>query len=167
MHNSLLRKVAHSKRIAESMGRQGDNDWVDRKNSGKAVDNSNEVCCCIYRRRHCSGRNQRLVGWYAVHLRKPVGWAKIRPRELHGYGGRGVMTETLAMTPSVRTSHVSKSEKVTCPKCDSSLKFYRSDKPHIDECGFESCAFKCSACGSVFVGIIDPIDDTLLVTTSS
>jgi DNA-directed RNA polymerase subunit RPC12/RpoP len=77
------------------------------------------------------------------------------------------MTETLAMTPSVRTSNVSKSEKVACPKCDFSLKLYRSDKLHIDECGFESYAFKCSSCGSMLVGIINPIDDTILLTTSS
>jgi hypothetical protein len=56
--------------------------------------------------------------------------------------------------------------KAACPKCDTSLKLYRSDKPYIDECGFESYAFKCSACTSLLVGIIDPVDDTLLVTTS-
>jgi len=71
------------------------------------------------------------------------------------------------MTPSTKTSSVSKSVKVACPKCDTPLKFYRSDKPYIDECGFESYAFKCSKCGSMLVGIIDPIDDRLLLTTSS
>jgi hypothetical protein len=78
-----------------------------------------------------------------------------------------VTTENLAMTPSIKSSNVSESVKVACPKCDTSLKLYRSDKPHIDECGFESYAFKCSACGSMLVGIIDPVDDTLLMTTSS
>ena len=77
------------------------------------------------------------------------------------------MSRKLAMTPSIKTSNVSKSEKVACPKCDASLKFYRSDKPHIDECGFESYSLKCRACGSMLVGIIDPADDTLLVTISS
>jgi hypothetical protein len=76
------------------------------------------------------------------------------------------MTEKLAMTPSIKTSNVTKSEKVACPKCDASLKFYRSDKPHIDECGFESYSFKCKACGSMLVGIIDPADDALLLTIS-
>jgi hypothetical protein len=56
--------------------------------------------------------------------------------------------------------------KVACPKCDASLKFYRSHKPHIDECGFEIHSLKCSACGSMLVGIIDPADDTLLPTIS-
>jgi hypothetical protein len=77
------------------------------------------------------------------------------------------MTEKAAMTPSIKTSNVSKPEKVACPKCDASLKFYRSDNPHIDECGFESYSFKCSACGSMLGGIIDPADNILLVTISS
>ena len=76
------------------------------------------------------------------------------------------MTEKAAMTPSIKTSNVSKSEKIACPKCDASLKFYRSDKPHIDECGFESYSLRCSACGSMLVGIIDPADDKLLLTIS-
>jgi hypothetical protein len=77
------------------------------------------------------------------------------------------MSGKLAMTPSIKTSHVSKSEKVTCPKCDASFKFYRSDRPHIDECGFESYSLKCGACGSALVGVIDPVDDRLLLTISS
>jgi hypothetical protein len=77
------------------------------------------------------------------------------------------MTEKLAMTPSIKTSNISKSEKVACPKCDASLRFYRSDKLHIDECGFESYSLRCRACGSMLVGIIDPADDKLLLTISS
>ena len=77
------------------------------------------------------------------------------------------MSKKLAMTPSIKTSNVSKSEKVACPKCDASLKFYMSDKPHIDECGFESYSLKCRACGSMLVGIVDPADDKLLLTISS
>ena len=77
------------------------------------------------------------------------------------------MSKKLAMTPTIKTSNTTKLEKVACPKCDASLKFYRSDKPHIDECGFESYSFKCSACGSTLVGIIDPADDMLLLTILS
>jgi hypothetical protein len=77
------------------------------------------------------------------------------------------MTKKLAMTPSIKTRNLSKSAKVACPKCDVSFKFQRSINPHIDECGFESYAFKCSACGSTLVGIIDPADDILLLTISS
>jgi DNA-directed RNA polymerase subunit RPC12/RpoP len=67
----------------------------------------------------------------------------------------------LAMTAS-KTSKVSELEKVACPKCGASLKFRRSSKPHIDECGFQSYSFKCRTCGSLLVGIVDPADDTLL-----
>jgi hypothetical protein len=77
------------------------------------------------------------------------------------------MSEKLAVTPAIKTSNVSKLEKVACPKCDASLKFYKSDHPHIDECGFESYSLKCRACGSTLVGIIDPVDDRILLTISS
>ena len=78
-----------------------------------------------------------------------------------------MMSQKLAMTPTIKTSNLSKPEKVACPKCDASLVFYRSDKPHIDECGFESYSLKCRACGSALVGIIDPADDALLLTVCS
>jgi C4-type Zn-finger protein len=71
------------------------------------------------------------------------------------------------MTPTLRTSKASKPETVACPKCNADFMFYRSDMPHIDECGFESYSFRCKACGSALVGIIDPMDDALLVTASS
>ena len=62
------------------------------------------------------------------------------------------MSKELAMTPTLKTSNASKSEKVACPKCDALLKFYRSDNPHIDGCGFESYSLRCRECGSVLVG---------------
>ena len=55
------------------------------------------------------------------------------------------------MTPSVKTSNVSKLEKVACPKCDAPLKLHWSNKPRIDECGFQSYSIKCRACGSLLV----------------
>jgi RNase P subunit RPR2 len=77
------------------------------------------------------------------------------------------MSRKLAMTPTIKTSNLSKPEKVVCPKCDGPLIFYRSEKPHIDECGFENYSLKCRTCGSSLVGIIDPFDDSLLLTISS
>ena len=77
------------------------------------------------------------------------------------------MTGKSAMTPSIKTSNLSKPEKVACPKCDATLMFYRSDHPHIDECGFESYSLKCRACGSTIAGIIDPAEDKLLLTVCS
>ena len=43
--------------------------------------------------------------------------------ELQLYRRRGVISETMAMTPSIKTSSVSKSEKVTCPKCHAWIRF--------------------------------------------
>jgi predicted RNA-binding Zn-ribbon protein involved in translation (DUF1610 family) len=78
-----------------------------------------------------------------------------------------VMPGKLVMTPSIKTSNVAKSEKAACPNCGASLVIYRSDSPQIDECGFESYSLDCRACGSALVGIIDPLDDQLLLTISS
>jgi hypothetical protein len=77
------------------------------------------------------------------------------------------MIGKLHMTPSIKKLSVSRSETVACPKCDSSITFYRDDKGYIDECGFETYSLKCRACESVLVGIIDPTDDTLLFAVSS
>ena len=77
------------------------------------------------------------------------------------------MSGKSAAAPAIKTSNVSKLGKVACPKCSVSLKLYRSDKPHIDECGFESYSLNCRACGSTLVGVIDPVDDRLLLTISS
>jgi uncharacterized protein with PIN domain len=77
------------------------------------------------------------------------------------------MSKKLVMTPTIKTSNATKPEKAACPKCNASIEFYRSERPHIDECGFESYSFKCRACGSMLGGIIDPADDKLLLTISS
>jgi hypothetical protein len=77
------------------------------------------------------------------------------------------MSGKSAAAPAIKTSNVTKLGKVACPKCSVSLKFYRSDKPHIDECGFESYSLNCMACGSTLVDVIDPVDDRLLLTISS
>jgi RNase P subunit RPR2 len=77
------------------------------------------------------------------------------------------MSRKSAMTPTIKTSNATKPEKAACPKCDASLIFYRSDKPHIDESGFETYSLKCRTCGSILVGIIDPADDKLPLTISS
>ena len=52
----------------------------------------------------------------------------------------------------------------TCPKCKVSLKLLRSSIPPIDSCGFESYFFQCEACKSSLAGIIDPLDEGLLVS---
>jgi len=77
------------------------------------------------------------------------------------------MSAKLVMSPSVKRSNAAKSEKVECPNCAVALVIQRSDRAEIDECGFESYSLSCRACGSALVGIVDPLDDSLLLAISS
>ena len=54
----------------------------------------------------------------------------------------------------------------SCPKCKVNLKLFRSSIPQIDSSGFESYSFQCEACKSSLAGIIDPLDEELLVSQS-
>jgi hypothetical protein len=51
-----------------------------------------------------------------------------------------------------------------CPKCRVGLRLLRSSIPQIDSCGFESYSFQCESCKSSLAGIIDPMDEELLVS---
>ena len=53
-----------------------------------------------------------------------------------------------------------------CPNCRTGSKFSRTTNPQIDSCGFESYSFRCKRCKSSLAGIIDPMDDELLVSLS-
>jgi hypothetical protein len=60
---------------------------------------------------------------------------------------------------TIRASHV-----IGCPKCTARLMFCRSRTPQIDACGFESYRLECKECGLPLAGIVDPFDDTLLLS---
>ncbi len=53
---------------------------------------------------------------------------------------------------------------IACPACSARLAFDRSRTPRIDACGFESYSLECKDCGTPFAGIVDPFDDTLLLS---
>ncbi len=53
---------------------------------------------------------------------------------------------------------------LACPACSTGLTFYRSSTPRIDACGFESYSFECKECRTLLTGIVDPFDDTLLLS---
>ena len=53
---------------------------------------------------------------------------------------------------------------VVCPACNAQLAFNKSLSPRIDACGFESYSIECKECGAPLVGIVDPFDDTLLLS---
>jgi hypothetical protein len=55
-------------------------------------------------------------------------------------------------------------QSVACPKCHARFAFSRSHEPFIDACGFESYALECHECGASLAGIVDPFDDTLLIS---
>jgi len=73
------------------------------------------------------------------------------------------MSPHLALKIEHAAPAVSRSE-AACPRCSAALGLLRSDRPHIDDCGFESYRFECADCGTALVGIIDPADETLLVS---
>jgi hypothetical protein len=53
---------------------------------------------------------------------------------------------------------------VACPACNAGLVFHRDSAPRIDACGFESYSLECGECGAPLAGIVDPCDDTLLLS---
>jgi len=63
------------------------------------------------------------------------------------------------------TNTISKTEQlIGCPKCSARLRFQRSSFPLMDSCGFESYSLECDQCGAQLVGVIDPLDDQLLLS---
>ena len=62
------------------------------------------------------------------------------------------------------SSAISATHAIACPKCAAQLRFCRSHNPRIDACGFESYSLECKECGVPFAGIVDPFDDTLLLS---
>jgi hypothetical protein len=55
-------------------------------------------------------------------------------------------------------------QTVACPKCSARFVFCRGHRPFIDACGFESYTLECNDCGASLAGIVDPFDDTLLIS---
>jgi hypothetical protein len=60
-----------------------------------------------------------------------------------------------------------RAQPVACPSCGARFTFCRSENPAIDACGFESYTFACKECGASLSGIVDPLDDALLITEST
>jgi predicted nucleic acid-binding Zn ribbon protein len=61
-------------------------------------------------------------------------------------------------------SRLSGAALIDCPRCAARLAFSREPLSLIDSSGFESYRLKCEQCGAELVGIIDPLDDELLVS---
>ena len=74
------------------------------------------------------------------------------------------MTHYFLVTSSDESRAILATHVIGCPKCTAQLIFYRSNMPRIDACGFESYSLECEKCGAAFAGIVDPFDDTLLLS---
>jgi hypothetical protein len=57
-----------------------------------------------------------------------------------------------------------RAQPVACPGCGARFAFCRSEHPLIDACGFETYSFACKECRASLSGIVDPLDDALLIT---
>jgi hypothetical protein len=62
------------------------------------------------------------------------------------------------------TSEGAERTAASCPKCGTRLVLHRMLNPRIDSSGFENYFLKCDQCGAWLIGIIDPYDETLLLT---
>ena len=63
------------------------------------------------------------------------------------------------------TNTISETEQlIGCPKCFAQLRFQRSSFALMDSCGFETYSLECDQCGAQLIGIIDPVDDQLLLS---
>ena len=60
---------------------------------------------------------------------------------------------------------MSKILQAICVECGEKIVLHTLASPQIDACGFERYEFDCIECKSRLVGIIDPYDDALLLST--
>jgi C4-type Zn-finger protein len=77
------------------------------------------------------------------------------------------MSAHLSITTAGQALTVSSAQAAACPICNASLTFFRTSVPHIDECGFESYGLECKECGTPLAGIIDPADETVLLSAAT
>lgn len=74
------------------------------------------------------------------------------------------MTHHTPVTGRDESNAIWATRVIGCPRCTAQLTFCRSRTPRIDACGFESYSLECEECGVPFAGIVDPFDDTLLLS---
>jgi hypothetical protein len=72
--------------------------------------------------------------------------------------------DVLSLTHVRALSAEASAHATACPNCNSRFVFRRSETPTFDACGFESYSLQCSACGAALAGIIDPADQSLLLS---
>jgi len=81
-------------------------------------------------------------------------------------GGVGTFVSRCFGVKTERTTkHSSRLRPVTCPSCKAQFQFRRAAIPRFDAHGFESYGFLCESCRISLIGVIDPLDGALLLTT--
>jgi hypothetical protein len=70
----------------------------------------------------------------------------------------------MAAASSSASVEAERTTSASCPKCEADVVIQRTLNPHIDSGGFENYFLKCNQCGSWLIGVIDPYDETLLLT---
>jgi hypothetical protein len=63
-----------------------------------------------------------------------------------------------------RASDPTSAAIIECPKCSARMPFSRAELAQIDGSGFESYRLSCPACAASLAGVIDPYDETLLLS---
>ena len=53
---------------------------------------------------------------------------------------------------------------IECPKCGACMPFSRAEFAQIDSSGFESYRLSCRACAVSLAAVVDPCDETLLLS---
>jgi hypothetical protein len=79
-------------------------------------------------------------------------------------GSQARSARTAAADLAGKTRTPPEPQVVACPRCGAEQMFRRSLRPLIDSCGFESYSFACRECAAPLGGIVDPCDDTLLLS---
>jgi DNA-directed RNA polymerase subunit RPC12/RpoP len=80
-------------------------------------------------------------------------------------GCRDLAWSLTAVMPKKAKEHDTRTRLVECPKCKAKFLFRRKAAARFDDHGFESYSLRCEYCQTFLVGIIDPFDGTLLVST--
>jgi hypothetical protein len=81
--------------------------------------------------------------------------------------GEASMSHYRVVAERAKAAKPYRAQPVVCPGCGAHLAFCRTEHPSIDACGFESYTFACEECGASLSGIVDPLDDVLLVTETA
>jgi hypothetical protein len=61
----------------------------------------------------------------------------------------------------------SKRSPAACPQCVTQLMFSKSYPSRIDACGFETYSLNCPACAARLECLVDPADETLLLSQTT